>query len=54
MDRILEVSEADELAVVEPGVLNDDLNARLAPLGLWYSPDPASAAAMVSSAYRPM
>ncbi|MWJ16298.1 FAD-binding oxidoreductase [Clavibacter michiganensis subsp. michiganensis] len=44
MDRILEVSEADELAVVEPGVLNDDLNARLAPLGLWYSPDPASKA----------
>ncbi|OUE09579.1 putative FAD-linked oxidoreductase [Clavibacter michiganensis] len=31
MDRILEVSEADELAVVEPGVLNDDLNAVLAP-----------------------
>ncbi|AJW79344.1 FAD-binding oxidoreductase [Clavibacter michiganensis] len=44
MDRILEVSEADELAVVEPGVLNDDLNARRAPLGLWYSPDPASKA----------
>ncbi|KDP92479.1 MULTISPECIES: FAD-binding oxidoreductase [Clavibacter] len=44
MDRILEVSEADELAVVEPGVLNDDLNARLEPLGLWYSPDPASKA----------
>lgn len=29
---------------MEPGVLNDDLNARLAPLGLWYSPDPASKA----------
>ena len=44
MDRILEVSEADELAVVEPGVLNGDLNAALAPLGLWFAPDPASRA----------
>src|SRR3954463_6051676 len=30
MDRILEVSVDDELAVVEPGVLNGDLNAQLA------------------------
>lgn len=44
MNRILEVSEADELAVVEPGVLNGDLNAALAPLGLWFAPDPASRA----------
>ena len=44
MDRILEVSEADELAVVEPGVLNGDLNDALAPLGLWFAPDPASRA----------
>ena len=44
MDRILEVSEADELAVVEPGVLNGDLNAALAPRGLWFAPDPASRA----------
>lgn len=44
MNRILEVSEADELAVVEPGVLNADLNAALAPLGLWFTPDPASRA----------
>ncbi len=44
MNRILEVSEADELAVVEPGVLNGDLNVALAPRGLWFAPDPASRA----------
>ena len=44
MNRVLEISEADELAVVQPGVINDDLNAVLAPHGLWYSPDPASKA----------
>ncbi|WP_157008432.1 FAD-binding oxidoreductase [Agromyces laixinhei] len=44
MNRVLEVSEADELAVVEPGVLNGDLNDALAPLGLWFAPDPASRA----------
>jgi glycolate oxidase len=44
MNRILEISESDELAVVEPGVLNGDLNDRLAPLGLWFAPDPASRA----------
>ncbi|WP_157428184.1 FAD-binding oxidoreductase [Agromyces salentinus] len=44
MNRVLEVSEADELAVVEPGVLNGDLNDAIAPLGLWFAPDPASRA----------
>ena len=44
MDRILEVSVDDELAVVEPGVLNGDLNAQLADRGLWWAPDPASKA----------
>ncbi|HKH07557.1 MAG TPA: FAD-binding oxidoreductase [Agromyces sp.] len=44
MNRILEISEADELAVVEPGVLNGELNDALAPLGLWFAPDPASRA----------
>jgi glycolate oxidase len=44
MDRIIEISEADELAVVEPGVINGDLNDALAPLGLWFAPDPASRA----------
>jgi glycolate oxidase len=44
MNRVLEVSVADELAVVEPGILNGDLNAALAPYGLWFTPDPASRA----------
>ncbi len=44
MNRILEISEADELAVVEPGVLNGHLNDVLAPRGLWFAPDPASRA----------
>jgi glycolate oxidase len=44
MDRILEVSIDDELAVVQPGVLNGDLNAQLADRGLWWAPDPASKA----------
>lgn len=42
MDRILEVDEASRLAVVEPGVVNAELSARLAPLGLFYAPDPGS------------
>ncbi|WP_426324143.1 FAD-binding oxidoreductase [Microbacterium sp. E-13] len=44
MDRILEVRPEDLLAVVEPGILNADLNATLAPHGLWWAPDPASRA----------
>lgn len=42
MDRILEISAADELAVVEPGIINGDLNRALEPHGLWFAPDPAS------------
>ncbi|MEQ1738146.1 MAG: FAD-binding protein, partial [Rhodoglobus sp.] len=44
MNRVLEVSKDDELAVVEPGLINADLNAHLKPMGLWYAPDPASRA----------
>lgn len=44
MKRILEISPADELAVVEPGIINADLNAELALQGLWFAPDPASKA----------
>lgn len=42
LTRIVEVSPIDEVAVVEPGVLNAELNAHLAPYGLFYAPDPAS------------
>ncbi|PPG03781.1 FAD-binding oxidoreductase, partial [Rathayibacter sp. AY2B1] len=44
MDRILEVSLEDELAVVEPGVINQALSDAVAPHGLVFSPDPASRA----------
>jgi glycolate oxidase len=44
LDAILEINVDDELAVVQPGILNDDLNAALAPRGLWFAPDPASKA----------
>lgn len=44
MNRVLELSVADELAVVEPGILNGDLNDALREHGLWFAPDPASRA----------
>ncbi len=44
MDRILEVRPGDRCAVVEPGVLNGDLQAALQPHGLFWPPDPTSAA----------
>ncbi len=44
MDRILDVRPGDRCAVVEPGVLNGDLQATLQPLGLFWPPDPTSAA----------
>ena len=42
MNHVLEVSRDDELAVVEPGIINAELNAQLAAHGLWFAPDPAS------------
>ncbi|MBT2494850.1 FAD-binding protein [Microbacterium sp. ISL-59] len=42
MTAIREVRPDDLLAVVEPGILNADLNAELARQGLWWAPDPAS------------
>ncbi|RNF84298.1 FAD-binding oxidoreductase [Montanilutibacter psychrotolerans] len=44
MDRILAVRPGDRCAVVEPGVLNGDLQAALRPHGLFWPPDPTSAA----------
>ncbi|MBN9735327.1 MULTISPECIES: FAD-linked oxidase C-terminal domain-containing protein [unclassified Pseudonocardia] len=43
MTAIREISAGERLAVVEPGVVNDDLRAACADQGLWYPPDPASA-----------
>ncbi len=42
MNRILEIDVAAQRAVVEPGVINGDLKAAVAPHGLVYAPDPAS------------
>jgi glycolate oxidase len=40
--RVIEISPLDEVAVVEPGIINAELNAHLEPYGLFYAPDPAS------------
>jgi glycolate oxidase len=42
MDRILEVSTPDRYCIVQPGVVNGDLQARLAKDGFFYPPDPGS------------
>ncbi|WP_443031978.1 FAD-binding oxidoreductase [Streptomyces sp. CA-210063] len=44
MNRILELSADDQLAVVEPGVITAELDRAAGPHGLRYAPDPASAA----------
>jgi glycolate oxidase len=44
MNRILELSPDDQLAVVEPGVITAELDRAAAGHGLRYAPDPASAA----------
>ncbi|SMY05073.1 glycolate oxidase [Brevibacterium sp. 239c] len=43
MNAIIEIDAENHLAVVQPGVVNDDLTAAVAEHGLWYPPDPASA-----------
>ena len=43
MNRVVTIDTERREAIVEPGVINGDLNARLAPLGYCFSPDPGSA-----------
>jgi glycolate oxidase len=43
MNKILEIDADNMVAVVQPGVVNNDLKAAVAEHGLWYPPDPASA-----------
>ena len=43
MNRILAIRPGDRSAVVEPGVLNGDLQQALMPHGLFWPPDPSSA-----------
>ncbi|OLT45246.1 FAD-linked oxidase [Saccharomonospora sp. CUA-673] len=42
MTAVTEIDASERLAVVGPGVVNDDLRAACAERGLWYPPDPAS------------
>ena len=42
MNKILEISIADRLAVVQPGVVYADFQAALEPYGFFFPPDPAS------------
>jgi len=43
MDRILKIDPADQVAVVQPGVITADLQRAAEARGLFYPPDPASA-----------
>lgn len=42
MTKILDVDVVDQVAVVEPGVVNGDLNRAAGERGLFYAPDPGS------------
>ncbi len=42
MNRILEIDEANQCAVVEPGVITADLQRAVEAKGLFYPPDPSS------------
>jgi len=42
MNRILDLDPLEQLAVVQPGVLNSEVSEAAAPHGLFYAPDPAS------------
>ena len=44
LDAITELDEVERFAVVQPGVVTNDLKAAAAKVGLAYPPDPASAA----------
>jgi FAD/FMN-containing dehydrogenase/Fe-S oxidoreductase len=42
MNQLLEVNEEEQWARVQPGLVRDELNAQLQPLGLHFAPDPAT------------
>lgn len=43
LNKILEINETEGYAVVEPGVIRDQLNAALQPLGYWFGPNTSTA-----------
>jgi FAD/FMN-containing dehydrogenase/Fe-S oxidoreductase len=42
LDRVLEINAEEHWVRVQPGVVLDELNSQLKPLGLQFGPDPAS------------
>lgn len=42
MDKIIEINTPDRYAIVQPGVINGDLQKALAPSGFFFPPDPGS------------
>src|SRR5207249_9563598 len=42
MNRVLEVDYDNQLAVVEPGLVNLHLSSRVGPKGSYYAPEPSS------------
>ncbi|HKK98978.1 MAG TPA: FAD-linked oxidase C-terminal domain-containing protein [Desulfotignum sp.] len=42
MDKIIEINTRDRYIIVEPGVINADVQAALAPYGFFFPPDPGS------------
>jgi len=42
MDKIIEVNTRDRYIIVQPGVVNADVQKALEPFGFFYPPDPAS------------
>ena len=42
LNRILQINTQEGYALVQPGVITGDLQDKLAPLGFFYAPDPAS------------
>lgn len=43
MRSIIEINPTEGYAIVEPGVIRDQLNAALAPLGYWFGPNTSTA-----------
>lgn len=44
MNRILEINTPDRYVIVQPGLVNNDLQKALEPFGFFYPPDPGSMA----------
>lgn len=42
MDKIIEINTRDRYIIVQPGVINGDVQKALAPFGFFYPPDPGS------------